>query len=140
MNDPKDQMEATGADLDALLDLVGAPGRVGEGQGMDELLFGVQADLRAEELGRASFAARCVGRSKLGTGTGWEKMPESSPVVRTEPVLRDPRPMRVRIHGKEYHLHRVVHGQVLGCSSVDAQPGTILPPALYPPTRMLDTR
>lgn len=53
--------------------------------------------------------------------------------VRTEPVLHDPRPVKVRVHGKTYHLHRVLHGQVFGCSDAERTPGSILPPTLSLP-------
>lgn len=68
-------------------------------------------------------------------GKLWE--PDKPPPIRTEPVLHDPRPLVVEVHGERYHVHRVVYGQVLGCSRVDAQPGTILPAAIHVPGKAL---
>lgn len=162
MSEPKGLEDATDAILEATARLVAAPGRCeGESRAGDgcpeELTEAVAAELREhrvgladamddvpaggyfEELQSAMRAAAMVGRSLLGSVDGrsaWGLDPAESPLppVRTEPVQVDPRPVRVRVHGKTYHLHRVVHGQILGCSEVNRSPGTILPPALSLPS------
>lgn len=154
---PEDLEDAPRAFLEATAGLVGAPAGREESRGaevtdgvpagghFEELLSGVKTDLRMG-LDRAAGADLMpVGPVETDGwrerwANRWDELSEIAgrvPLrVKTEPVLHDPRPVKVRLHGKEYSLHRVVHGQVYGCAEANRPPGSILPPtlSLLPPT------
>lgn len=132
MSEPEDLEDAPRAFFEATAGLVGAPGRAGESQG-----FEVPDDIPADGYFEDMLSEVMQLDREARWGCEAIEMTTLPHRVRTEPVLRDPRPVRVRIHGKTYHLHRVVHGQVLGCSLADAQPGTILPPTIHTPGKTL---